>query len=193
MKLSDALQWEAQRENPETWNKVYLNKDGKFWHAYNWSAWLMKKVVCTEELQRERGDEKMMSAVRYQTKNNGEYVIVCFPIESLGKYVPNYISMTPVEGGNGDVIFEIEIPEDMRLMDYNMLKDGYAQWYNECPIKEPKQKSDRVIPSAAQMAQGKTGMFHILSQILSYPIEQKTPTDNYEFISNLKQQVVSLL
>lgn len=34
MKLSAALQWEAQREAPESWNKVYLNKDGKFWHTY---------------------------------------------------------------------------------------------------------------------------------------------------------------
>jgi len=192
MKLSTALQWEAQRESPDKWNKVYLNKDGKFWHAYCWSAWLMKVVVCTEERQQARGNEKMLTAVRYQTKNNGEYVIVGFPIDSLGKYVPEYVSMTPVDDG-GDVIVEVQMPGDLLLMDYEALKAEYERWYESCPAKEPKQKSDRPVPTAVQMAQGRNGMFYILSQVLSYPLEQKTPTDNIEFISQLKQQVVSLL
>lgn len=147
MKLSAALQWEAQREAPESWNKVYLNKDGKFWHAYDWSAWLMKTVVLTEDMQHERGDDKMMAAVRYQTKNSGEYVIVGFPIESIGKYVPEYISMTPVEDGGGDVIVEIALSEEMLQMEYEAIKEKYSQWREECPKKESKQKNDKPVPT----------------------------------------------
>ena len=39
-----------------------MHKDGKFFHAYEWSAWLIKAFVCTEGFQKERGDSKMLSA-----------------------------------------------------------------------------------------------------------------------------------
>lgn len=45
MKLSAALQYEGMRDDPQSWNKIYLNKDGKFFHAYQWSAWLLKRFV----------------------------------------------------------------------------------------------------------------------------------------------------
>ena len=193
MKLSEALKWEAQRENPETWNKIYLNRDGKFWHIYNWSAWLMKMVACTEEMQRQRGDEKMLSAVRWQTKNSGEYIIAGFPLESIGKYLPQYVSMTHVTDGDGDIIVEVQLSESMMNASYEELNDIYRKWCDGCPAKEPKQKENKPVPTAVQMAQGRNGMFNILSQVLSYPVEQKTPSENIEFISLLKQQVVALL
>jgi hypothetical protein len=193
MKLSEALKRETQRENPDTWNKIYLNRDGKFWHAYQWSAWLMKMVACTEEMQRARCDEKMLSAVRYQTKNSGEYIIVGFPIESIGKYLPEYVSMTPVADGDGDIVVEIQLTETMTQASYEEVRNAFREWHDACPMKEQKPRQDRPVPTAVQMAQGRGGMFHILSQVLSYPLEQKTPTDNIEFISQLKQQLVALL
>ena len=63
MKLSAALEYENIRRNPADWNKIYLNHDGKFFHAYEWSAWLIKAVVCTEEYQQQRGDAKMLTAI----------------------------------------------------------------------------------------------------------------------------------
>lgn len=190
MKLTAALEYEKGRMEQEGWNKVYLNKDGKFWHAYDWSAWLMKHIVCTEQMQQERGDEKMLSAVRYQTKGSGEYVIVGFPIDSLGKYVPEYVSMTPVEEGGGDVMVEVEVPQELQTADLRAL---YEEWREQCPLKEPKQKAGKPVPTAVQMAQGRNGMFSILSQVLSYPVERKTPTENTEFVIQLKQQVAALL
>ena len=38
MKLSVALEYENIRRNPDDWNKIYLNHDGKFFHAYEWSS-----------------------------------------------------------------------------------------------------------------------------------------------------------
>ena len=62
MRLNDALENEKKRQERESWNKIYLHKDGKFFHAYEWSAWLIKAFVCTEGFQKERGDSKMLSA-----------------------------------------------------------------------------------------------------------------------------------
>ena len=134
----------------------------------------------------------MMSALRYKTKNYGEYVIVGFPIDSLGKFLPDYLKMNPVDGANGDVIVELALPEEMEKMDKETLDRAYKQWRETCPSKEQRPKLDHV-SSATQMAQGKNGLFSIASQAISYPLEKKTPTDNAEFISFLKQQIIALL
>jgi hypothetical protein len=192
MKLSAALQYEGMREDPQSWNKIYLNKDGKFFHAYQWSAWLLKMFVCTEALQQQRGDPKMLTAQRTPTKDS-EYVMAGFPVDSLGKYVPEYEVMTPVEDGGGDVVFEIVLPDDMDGKTYEELTAMYQEWYDGCPLREPKPKSGRPAPTPVQMATGGRGMFHILSQLLSYPLESKTPVENVAFIGELKRQVAALL
>lgn len=193
MKLSASLEYEKLREDRASWNIIYLNHDGKFFHAYDWSAWLIKMFVCTEALQKERGDSSMIQANRYQTKNS-EYVIIGFPLESIGKYIPEYISMQPVEDGNGDLIIEIALPESINTMTYEEIKQQYEQWRSECPIKEQKQKTaGKGAPSNAQMATAKGGLFTILTQVLSWPVESKTPLENAEFIGELKRQLIALL
>ena len=34
MRLNDALENEKNRKESESWNKIYLHKDGKFFHSY---------------------------------------------------------------------------------------------------------------------------------------------------------------
>lgn len=192
MKLSLALEYERLREDPASWNKIYLNHDGKFFHAYEWSAWLIKTVACTEEFQKQRGDAKMLSAMRYPTKDS-EYVITGFPLDSIGKYIPEYISMTPVEDGGVDVIIEVALPDGADAMTYDEIRQGFEQWREECPVKEQKPKAGKGAPSNAQMATTKGGLFSIMAQVLSYPVESKTPLENAEFIGELKRQLVALL
>ena len=81
MKLVPALELEANRESQAV-NEIYIHKDGKFYHIYEWSAWLVKTFVCTEDFQRERGDAKMLVVSRCRAKGN-EYVIIGFPIPHL--------------------------------------------------------------------------------------------------------------
>ena len=86
MKITPALAYEKLRQDAQSQNKIILHKDGKFYHVYEWSAWLLKTLVCTEELQRERGDAKMLQVNRFVTKS-GEYVLAGFPLESVSKYI----------------------------------------------------------------------------------------------------------
>ena len=193
MKLIAALEYEKLREDRASWNKIYLNHDGKFFHAYNWSAWLIKMFVCTEAFQKERGDSSFIQANRYQTKNS-DYVIIGFPLDSISKYIPEYISMQPVEEGNGDLIIEVTLPESVSAIAFEDISKQYEQWYNECPLKEQKQKTaGKGAPSNAQMATTKGGLFTILTQVLSWPVESKTPLENAEFIGELKRQLIALL
>ena len=45
MKITPALEYEKIRQDAESWNKVILHREGKFYRAYEWSAWIIKTVV----------------------------------------------------------------------------------------------------------------------------------------------------
>jgi hypothetical protein len=77
MRLTPALAYEKLRQDADSMNKIILNKDGKWYHVYEWSAWLLKTVVCTEEMQQARGDAKPLAVSHCNTKT-GDYVMAGF-------------------------------------------------------------------------------------------------------------------
>lgn len=191
MKLSAALEYEKVREDSSNWNKIVLHKDGKFYHVYEWSAWLLKIFVCTEDLQKERGDKTILSVSRYKTKVE-EYAMLGFPVESISKYVPEYESVREMEDGDLELSIKLPLNGDET---FEVLQQEFEQWKQQLEFKENKQKSRRDITNSDGQAANfaRSGMFQILAGILSYPVESKTPAENIDFISNLKRQVASLL
>ena len=191
MRITPALAYEKLRQDAESQNKIILHKDGKFYHVYEWSAWLLKTLVCTEELQRERGDAKMLQINRFVTKS-GEYVLAGFPLESVSKYIPEYDDLQEMEGG--DLSITITLSDDMQQLSTEQLLTMFEEWKQEQPIKEGR-KSTRDIHAGSSQAPtlARSGVFAIISEVLSYPVEQKTPAENIEFISKMKQSIVALL
>lgn len=191
MKLTPALEFEKLREDAESWNKIFLHKDGKFFRAYEWSAWLIKTLVCSEAFQKERGDVKILAANRYVTKK-GEYVSVGFPLESLSKYMPNYEDVD-FETIEDYATFTVEMSDEEDVT-YEALQAAFMEWKQSLPEKDTRggQKASR--STARVDSEGsRVGMFQILSQVMSYPLESKTPSDNAEFIASLKRQLAALL
>lgn len=191
MKITPALEFEKLRQDSESWNKIYLHKDGKFFRAYEWSAWLIKTLVCTEEFQKERGDAKVLAANRYVTKK-GEYVSVGFPLESLSKYMPNFVDVdfSTIEDY---AEFTVEMTEDEEMPTYEELLASFESWKKSLPEKNAGSTKPSRQVANIDTEGGRSGMFQIMSQVLSYPLESKTPSDNAEFIAKLKRQLVSLL
>lgn len=191
MRITPALAYEKLRQDAESQNKIILHKDGKFYHVYEWSAWLLKTVVCTEEMQQARGDAKMLQVNRFVTKS-GEYVLAGFPLESVSKYIPEYDDLQEMEGG--DLSITITLSDDMQQLSTEQLLTMFEEWKQDQPIKEGR-KSTREIHAGSSQAPtlAKSGVFAIISEVLSYPVEQKTPAENIEFISKMKQSIVALL
>lgn len=191
MKLTPALAYEKQRQDADSMNQIILNKDGKWYHIYDYSAWLLKTVVCTEEMQQARGDAKMLTVTHCQTKT-GDYVIAGFPLESVAKYIPSYTSCHELT--DGDLCISIALPDDMATMTPDELLAMFDEWKQNLPVKEGR-KSVRQVTSGdtKPAALARSGVFSIVAEVLSYPVEQKTPTENIEFISHLKQSIVGLL
>lgn len=191
MKLTPALEFEKLREDAESWNKIFLHKDGKFFRAYEWSAWLIKTLVCSEAFQKERGDVKILAANRYVTKK-GEYVSVGFPLESLSKYMPNYEDVD-FETIEDYATFTVEMSDEEDVT-YEALQAAFMEWKQSLPEKDTRGGQKTTRSTARVDSEGsRVGMFQILSQVMSYPLESKTPSDNAEFIASLKRQLAALL
>jgi hypothetical protein len=190
MKLNDVLESEKVRKEKESWNKVLLRKEGAFYHAYEWSAWLIKCFVLTEEFQKERGDEKMLSAFKYTTKH-AEYVMLGFPVESISKYIPTYENINPLD--NNDLEIEVSLPYTEEAT-YETLEEDYKAWWATCAANEDKKQKKANVQQISNAAEiSRSGLFSILTQVMSYPIEKSTPADNINFIGRLKQQVAAML
>ena len=105
------------------------------------------------------------------------------------KYIPNY----NVLGNDGLASddFYIDIVVSSLGSDFETLDLMFHTWKADCPEKEDKKKKD----SQQQQAQalGRSGLFSIVSQIISYPAEATTPIQDKEFISRMKAQAASLL
>ena len=189
MNIGHALENEKHRKDKLSFGKIFLHKEGKFIRIYNWSAWLVKTIVCTEDFQRERGDDKPLSVGHYKTKNH-DYVMIGFPTDSLSKFIPEYDSIETLD--DGTIALSIAIDDNKT---YEMLLSEYTDWYEQVPIISNTSKSVKEISNNGERSAslGRSGVFNILSKVLSYPVERMTPSDNIEFISNIKQEITWLL
>lgn len=187
MLIVPALEYEKQRHQPQDWNKVILHREGKFYRAYEWSLWLIKQYVCTEEFQKQRGDDKVLSAKRYVGKKTGEYAMSGFPVESLSKYIPEHQAIRPMEGGD-----DLEVTINMPLQGDETYEQMFAQ-FSEWKRKLELYESDDKKGGKGKDAKPRGGAFAIVSRLLAYPVEKKTSAENVEFISGLKELAAELL
>lgn len=190
MKIPVAIEYEKQRQDIESWTKIILHKDGKFYHAYDQSAFLIKTYVCTEAFQEARGDNSILRA-QFYTPKKGSYAMLGFPVESLSKYIPEYEDVRAMEEGD-DLEITISLPQEETV---ESLQEAFEKWCGELPVKEPNKGAGKnALKGVSQAAiLQRSGLFQIIAKVMAYPVEKSTPTENMEFISDLKREVAGLL
>ena len=187
MLIVPALEYEKHRQQTADWNKIILHREGKFYRVYEWSLWIVKTIVCTEDFQKQRGDDKMLSAKRYIGKKTGEYAMSGFPVESLSKYIPEYQTVRPMDGGD-----DLEVSIDMPLHGdetYELLFSAFNDWKQRLEMYEPDEKKN----GKGKDMKPRGGAFGIVQKLLAYPVEKKSSAENVEFISELKELAAELL
>ena len=187
MLIVPALEYEKKRQDKSAWNKIILHREGKFYRVYEWSLWLIKTIVCTEDFQKQRGDDKMLSAKRYVGKKTGEYAMSGSPVESLSKYIPEYQNLRPMEDGD-DLEVEINLPLKGDET-YDALFLAFTEWKQKLDIYEPDDKKG----GKGKDVKPRGGLFAIVQKLLAYPVEKKSSSENVEFISELKELAAELL
>lgn len=179
-KLQEILEKEKVRGSDSECRTVHLFQEGTFYRAYNWSAWLCTRYI------------SQFKPTRRQMKNSEEsFVFVGFPVDSLHKFVPEgeqYVQ-------NEDKSVDFVIPQSLlpSVSDMAQPTSEYGNWKQCVPLTEskPKEKSGNVLSEL--LVAGSTDVKSILKKILVYPLEQKSLIDNTIFLTELKQQVATII
>ena len=199
MTLTDILEIETDRKEEKNWDIIHLFKTGGFWSAYEWSAWLIAVVSFNDEVRMKTKDRKPLAVSRYaisDSNGNDTFCKVGFPLKSIEKFIPNRIELLANDAKH--IAIRIPIPPatpDGEPISYDYLCSAINDWRNSQQIKERGGKKNKTTAPVSQqpphpIAQTPGG---IIAKILAYPLDQRTAADNMQFISELKQQITSIL
>lgn len=187
-KISEILEIEKERSDVNTWNVIHLFKEGGFYRAYEWSAWLIVSVAYSDEVRKGSADRKPLNVSRKKTKSgDNDFAFVGFPLKSLEKFIPYQTGFKPINDTQIDV--SIELPATDTGLSLEMLTQAFEEWKQAIPISEDKTKRE----ADDQARASPRSLTAIMSQVLSYPLENRTPMDAMAFLSTLKQQLAALI
>ncbi len=181
--LKEIMEIERQRTLPEDGNVIHLFQEGSFYRAYEWSAWLCVMYV-----------NALMKVTHKPMKNSEEtFCYVGFPVSSIEKYTPEG---TTVEE-KGEKTIDIRLVPPLMTSSSELSDLDFAEWKNTQPIATAKTKETRLEESMhfagerkGNSARTLTGILH---EILTYPVESKSPIECMLFLASVKEQIASLV
>ena len=116
-KIADILEIERQRSDPSQWNVIHLFKEGGFYRAYEWSAWLIVTISYSDEIRKESQDRKPLNVTHKTLRGSDDtFLFVGFPLKSADKFIPNRTSFETISDSQIDMA--IELPEGINEVGY---------------------------------------------------------------------------
>ena len=185
MTIAEIIELESARQQPEQWNVIHLLKEGDFYRAHDWSAWLMSAFPFGEAA------EKPLKVIAKKLKDGYVDTWLGFPASSIGKYVPNdgSVDFKPVSDTQIDI--SIELPADIGEVSFESLNNLKEQWKSSLPVAENK-KQRREDREAHEQAPRIMRFSDILARIVSIPMEEISPKEAYDILRDLRRQVSAM-
>ena len=175
-KLSEVLDAEKYRSEPDQQRQILLWPDGSFFRAYEWSAWLCVRYV------------KQFKPTRREIKSVGtDMIFVGFPKTSLERFTTEGL-MDVQTCDDGRCILTLR--EELVMPDNgSTLEQDYQNWRNTISITPGKEKEK----DSLRIPANPVSLTGIMKRILEFPVESSTPIDCMQFIAELKRQASSML
>ena len=106
MQIIAAIEYDRLRKEPENWNKVILHREGKFYRAYEWSAWIISVISYTDAVRMQTKDRHPLAVTRIKIATSEQtFCKVGFPFKSIEKFCPNRQGFDGIE--NDHITFRI--------------------------------------------------------------------------------------
>lgn len=176
--LKEILEKERERGTLEQCAAIHLFREGTFYRAYEWSAWLCVRYF-TE-----------LKITHRLLKGGNDIVFVGFPLTSLDRYTPQGATVLP----SGDKSVEMVLPAEAFALgtDVESLWKDFEEWKPCQPLTEAsKKKVEEGRVEAERNAHPR--LTDVMLRILAYPIEQHSPMECMQFLAETKQQISQLL
>ena len=181
MSLKDILKIESDREKPESWNLVHLIKEGTFYHANDWSAWLLANFPLNPTLT-------SMNPNAMKMKDGTINVFVGFPATSMSKYIPEGSKFQPIDDNRIDVY--VTLPMDYATKTFEEIKAIKEEWIKNLPIST--KKNERENREVTEQSYHIRKLSDVASAIVSMPIEDMSPKEAWEELRKLRRDVAAL-
>ena len=180
--LKDIVDAESKRETIEECRVAHLYREGGFYRAYEWSAWLFVRHV---------SDFKVTCRMFKNIEQNVAFI--GFPLTSAGKFMPDGFQMTPFADGSMQVIFPSSMISDE--VEPAALSAEYANWKQSLQVTEStKAKRERTeSDNAMKVSAPAQSLTQIMQRVLAYPIESKSPLESMAFLADIKLQLSALI
>jgi len=137
-------------------------------------------------------DRKPIHVTRMnRTDVEGTYCFVGFPVKSVEKYIPERENFESVGDKQVTITINLPQPNDGSMLSYERLNEAFESWKEGIELTERKKRDERPVAVAQQQTQPTGG--GILSQIMAYPLSERTAIENIQFIQSLKQQICAVL
>lgn len=191
------------RENPDCWNEIRLINIGNYWRAYEWSGWLMCKVISQIMRQRHPDEEfvELKCSKGFARNINGEYIFVGCQRGSFDKYLPEevVVSQTPIDSNRMNL--KISLPEVFASFDYDKMYGMYMDWKQKEKIseKDDKDESSDTKPTLQEntVRSKQSGFIStttaLLTKILSFKTSRHTPIEAMEFLEGVQDDITNIL
>lgn len=180
MTIAEITQLENDRKSKEQFGVIHLIKENNFYRAHDWSAWLMTMFPFGE------AKNKPLRISAKHLKDGYIEAWVGFPVSSLGKYVPNdgTIIFNPVNDNQVDVTIQADFGD----AGYDDIRAQVDEWKENLPMNDGKRQR-RENHEAQEAAPRVLRMSDILGRVLSFPLEDKSPMEAYDFIRKIRQDI----
>ncbi len=175
--LSNILALEKERGTIVQCRQIHLHLEGTFYHLYEWSAWLFTRYVQAFKLT-----HKLVSGSGTDTM-----VMTGFPMQSLSKHLGE--GLEPDENGLVTVSLGSDTFGDGETEE--TLKTDFENWKRGIPLTE-KSKA-RVEEQRGATVERLPRLTDIMHDVLSYPIEQKSPMETMSFMMELKSRIAKII
>lgn len=172
---------ENKRSEPDSWRTIFLHKDGKFYRAYQASAWLYSRAI----------NEYKVTHRRFKSVDES-VLFVGFPVESLMKWIPEEVQVDFTD----EQLLRLVLPEE-RLAELcaeaESPKVAYEAWKGQHPITKeaqpPVEDGGRREHKMSESRRAHPSMFGLMQQILSFPIESKSPIECMLFLADVRKSI----
>ena len=165
-------------------NRVHFIKEGNFYRAHDISAWLVMTHPFGEAI-------KNISITAKKLKDGYIDAFIGFPVTSIEKFIPRdgSVSFEPVSDVQIDVV--VMLADDVRESPIEDIRVAVDEWKQTLPLKADK-PDRREIRETGEQHGRITRISDIIGRVLSFPLEDKSPMDCYQFVRELRRDIAAI-
>ena len=176
--IKEILQKETERDTQDQCSVIHLFREGTFYRAYEWSAWL-----CQNHFPELKVTHRLL-------KGGDDIVFVGFPLTSLDRYTPRGAEVAPTGENSIDIVLPADVFPTSSESETSAV--DFANWKQSQPLTEASKKKveeERMV--AARNAHPR--LTDVMLKILAFPIEQRSPMECMTFLGDVKRLISEII